>query len=274
MNQLVPITSTTLRALVAAAGERAGLRFLEFFTANVRSPHARRAYARAADEFLAWCVSVGVPSNRGRSAGACSDVDRGRHARARGAERQATARCNPPSVQLARYRSSRAAEPGRLGARAPARCGPAGRRWCSIPPRRALLDSIDTASVVGLRDRALIGLMVYSFARIGAALGMAVENVYTQNCRLWVRLREKGGKRHAMPCHRNLEEYHVAYLDDVGLRNGPKRPSFRTIGRGTGKLTRTVMPQANVSAMISRRGRGRHRWDTSKVGRKRCFDPR
>jgi integrase len=59
----------------------------------------------------------------------------------------------------------------------------------------------------GLRDRALIGLMVYSFARIGAALGMAVEDVYTQNRRLWARLREKGGKRHAMPCHHNLEEY-------------------------------------------------------------------
>jgi site-specific recombinase XerC len=56
---------------------------------------------------------------------------------------------------------------------------------------RALLDSIDTAKVAGLRDRALIGLMVYSFARIGAALGMAVEDVFTQNRRLWVRLRER-----------------------------------------------------------------------------------
>jgi len=46
------------------------------------------------------------------------------------------------------------------------------------------------------RDRALIGLLVYSFARIGAALGMAVEDVYTQNRRLWVTPREKGGKRH------------------------------------------------------------------------------
>ena len=49
--------------------------------------------------------------------------------------------------------------------------------------------------------------MIYSLARIGAALGMAVEDVYTQNRRLWVRLREKGGKRHGMPCHHNLEEY-------------------------------------------------------------------
>jgi integrase/recombinase XerC len=50
---------------------------------------------------------------------------------------------------------------------------------------RALLDSIDVTKHAGLRDRALIGLMVYSFARIGAALGMTVEDVFTQNRRLW-----------------------------------------------------------------------------------------
>ena len=75
---------------------------------------------------------------------------------------------------------------------------------------RALLDSIGVSTVAGLRDRALIGLMVYSFARIGAALGMEVEDVYTQNRRLSVGLSEKDGKRHAMSCHHNLEEYLVA----------------------------------------------------------------
>jgi integrase len=118
---------------------------------------------------------------------------------------------------------------------------------------RALLDSIDASTIVGLRDRALIGLMVYSFARIGAALGMTVEDVYTQNRRLWVRLRERGGKRHAMPCHHSLEEYLAGYLAGAGLRGDPKGPLFRTIGRGAGKLTRTVLPQANAYAMIGRR---------------------
>ena len=118
---------------------------------------------------------------------------------------------------------------------------------------RQLLDSIDASGVVGLRDRAIIAAMVYSFARIGAALGMAVEDVYTQNRRLWVRLREKGGKRHAMPCHHNLEEYLTAYLDGAGVRDDPKGPLFRTIGRGTAKLTRTALPQANAYAMIGRR---------------------
>jgi integrase len=102
--------------------------------------------------------------------------------------------------------------------------------------------------------------MVYSFARIGAALGMAVEDVFTQNRRLWVRLREKGGKRHAMPCHHNLEEYLTRYLDGAGLRGDPKGPLFRTIGRGTGKLTRTVLPQSErLCDDRPAGGRGRHR---------------
>jgi site-specific recombinase XerC len=63
MNSLVPIPSSSLvPALVAAAGDRTSMRFLEFFAANIRNPHTRRAYARAADEFLAWCADAGVPS--------------------------------------------------------------------------------------------------------------------------------------------------------------------------------------------------------------------
>jgi integrase len=125
--------------------------------------------------------------------------------------------------------------------------GDHARRSCQ------LLDSIDITTPVGLRDRALIALMVYSFARIGAALGMKVEDVYTQNRRLWVRLREKGGKAHAMPCHHNLETYLHAYIDGCGLVTDQKRPLFRTIGRGTDALTTTPLPQANAYAMIRRR---------------------
>ena len=83
---------------------------------------------------------------------------------------------------------------------------------------RALLGTIDITTPAGLRDRALIALMVYSCARVGAALAMKVEDVFTQNRRLWVRLREKGGKAHAMPCHHNLEEYLTAYLDGPARR--------------------------------------------------------
>jgi integrase len=116
-----------------------------------------------------------------------------------------------------------------------------------------LLDSIDVATPIELRDRALIGLMVYSFARIGAAVAMKVEDVYVQNRGLWVRLHEKGGKRHEMPCHHNLETYLHAYIDRCGLASDPKGPLFRTVGQGTDKLTTTSLPQANAYAMVRRR---------------------
>ncbi|SFL45788.1 tyrosine-type recombinase/integrase [Azotobacter beijerinckii] len=77
---------------------------------------------------------------------------------------------------------------------------------------RQLLASIEPDTPIGLRDRARIGLMVFAFARVGAALAMRVEDVYTQHRWLWIRLQEKGGKAHAMPCHHSLEDYLHAYL--------------------------------------------------------------
>src|SRR5882724_4009158 len=253
---LVPITSPTLPALAAAAGERASMRFLEFFAANIRNPHTRRAYYRAAEEFLAWCASIEVPS-----IAAVQPVHVAAWIEA------STRELAAPSVKqrLAALRhlfdwlvngQIVPVNPAHT-VRGPRHVVTVGQTPVLDPSEaRALLDSIDVAAHSGLRDRALIGLMVYSFARIGAALGMTVEDVYTQNRRLWVRLREKGGKRHAMPCHHNLDEYLVAYLDGGGLRDDPKGPLFRTIGRGTAHLTRTVLPQANAYAMIRRRAAG------------------
>lgn len=117
---------------------------------------------------------------------------------------------------------------------------------------RRLFNSIDTGTLIGLRDRALIALMIYSFARIGAALGMKIEDVYKQNRRLWVRLREKGGKRHEMPCHHHLEDYLLAYIEGAGLTDDPKVLLFRSLGRGTGRLSVSSLGQANAHAMIQR----------------------
>ena len=74
----------------------------------------------------------------------------------------------------------------------------------SAEEARKLLDSIDAADLIGLRDRALIGVMVYSFARVGAEAAMQVEDYFPQGKRSWLRLHEKGGKRHEVPCHHNL----------------------------------------------------------------------
>jgi site-specific recombinase XerC len=77
----------------------------------------------------------------------------------------------------------------------------------SAEDARALLDSIDTSTVVGLRDRALIGVMVYSFARVSATVGMRIEDYYQNGKRSWLRLHEKGGKFHEVPAHHNAEAW-------------------------------------------------------------------
>jgi site-specific recombinase XerD len=242
-----------LPALVSAAGHRAGRRFLEFFAAQIRNPHTRRAYARAVGEFLAWCESKGVSS-----LAAVQPLHVAGWIEMQGREVSA------PTVkqQLAAIRhlfewlvigQVVPVNPA-TAVRGPRHVVRVGKTAVLEPAEaRALLDSIDAATPVGLRDRALISLMVYSFARIGAAVGMKVEDVYTQNRRLWVRLHEKGGKEHAMPCHHNLEQALSAYLEGNEVENTPKDPLFRTIGRGTGQLTRTSLPQANAYAMIQRR---------------------
>ena len=237
---------------VMAEGERAAVRYVEFFTAQIRNPNTRTAYARAASAFFAWCDARGLPMP------AVQPVHVATYIEQMGRER------SPPTVKqcLAALRhlfdwlvvgQVVPANPA-ASVRGPSHIVKRGKTPVLAPAEaRALLDSIDATTPAGLRDRALIGLMVYSFARIGAALSMRVEDVYVQNRRLWVRLHEKGGKRHEMPCHHNLEDYLAAYLDGAGLRGDPKGPLFRTIGRGTGRLTRTALPQANAYAMVQRR---------------------
>jgi len=254
MNQLAPIGSpAALPQLVAGAGERASMRFLEFFAANIRNPHTRRAYYRAAEEFLAWCASVGVPSIAAvQPVHVATWIEAGTRELAAPSVKQRLAAIRDLFDWLVTGQVVPVNPAGSV--RGPRHVVTCGQTPVLDPAEaRPLLHSIDASTRAGLRDRALIGLMVYSFARIGAALGMTIEDAFTQNRRLWVRLREKGGKRHAMPCHHNLQEYLVAYLDGAEMRGDPKGPLFCTIGRGTGKLTGTVLPQANAYAMIGRR---------------------
>ena len=238
---------------VTKSGERATHRALEFFAVNIRNRHTRRAYMRGAQDFVGWRRRAGValiadvqPSH---VASYIAEFGRGRSAPTVKQRLAAIRRLfdwlvanqvvalNPASsVRGPPHRVSR----GKTRALDPAKA-------------RALLDSIDASEPAGLRDRALIGLMVYAFARIGAALAMKVEDVCERNGRLQVRLRGKAGKRHETPCHRNLEAYLRAYVGGCGLGADPAAPLFPTIGRGTDQLTRTPLKQANAYAMVRRR---------------------
>jgi integrase/recombinase XerC len=243
----------TLPPVVAASGPQAQRHFLEFFAATIRNPHTRRAYARGVVDFLDWCAERGVttlPQIQPLRVAAWVE-ELGRHV-------------SVPTVKqrLAGIRhlfdwlvrAQVVAQNPAISVRGPAYSVRRGKTPVLDPAEaRQLIDAIDISTPIGLRDRALISLMVYSFARIGAALAMRVDDVFVQNRRLWVRLHEKGGKRHEMPCHHNLDEYLHAYIDGCGLAGDRKAPLFRTIGRGTGRLSETPLPQASAYQMVRRR---------------------
>jgi site-specific recombinase XerD len=250
------LTPPAVPALVTAAGDRAGMRFLEFFASAIRNPHTRRAYARAAGDFLNWCAGAGVPSIAAVQplhVAAWIELQTPTHAAPTVKQRLAAIRHLFDWLVTGQIVAHNPA----ASVRGPSHSVKTGRTpVLDATEARQLLDSIDVSTPAGLRDRALIALMVFSFARVGAALAMRVDDVYVQQRRLWVRLREKGGKAHAMPCHHTLEAYLHAYLEHLsgtGLASEPKGPLFRTIARGTGQLSTTPLPQANAYAMVRRR---------------------
>ncbi|ENA26555.1 hypothetical protein HMPREF1487_09596 [Pseudomonas sp. HPB0071] len=245
----------SLPALIHDAGDRAQLRFLEFFTSNIRNPNTGRAYGRAVADFLQWCQEVGVGS-----------ITQVQPLHVAAWIELLSQQVSAPTVKqrlaalkhLFDWLVTGQVIPTNPAAsvRGPRHTARQGKTpVLDAMEARQLLDSIDISTPAGLRDRALIGLMVFSFARIGAALAMKVEDLYIQNRRLWVRLKEKGGKRHEMPCHHALEEYLHTYLDQTGIGSDPKGPLFRTIKRGTDQLSNTPLHQSNAHAMVRRRAK-------------------
>jgi len=245
-------TGLTLPALFAP-DLAAARRFVEFFTANIRNPNTRKAYARAVGEFAAWCDQRGLKELRGIQPVHVAAYIEGLQQR-----------LSAPSVKLHLAAIRMLFDWLVVGQVVPVNPASAvrGPRYSvkkgktpvlTAEETRALLDAIDLTSPLGLRDRALIGLMVYTFARIGAALHMRVEDVFVQGRRTWVRLHEKGGKLHDMPCHHNLEAFLHAYIEGAGLNNDPKGFLFRTAPRRAGKFTDRPLSQTDAWRMIRRR---------------------
>ena len=183
-------------------------RFWEFFTANIRNPNTRMAYLMAAYRFADWCEARGLTLDQVEPMLVAAYIEQMTKAYSPSTVKQALAAIrmlfdwlvvgqvvpfNPASsVRGPKYVVKTGKTPVLTASEA-----------------RGLLDRINTGALVGLRDRALIGLMVYSFARVSAAVSMRVADYYTQGKRSFFRLHEKGGKYLVVPAH------HVgqAYID-------------------------------------------------------------
>ena len=219
-----PATGMPVPAMIAAAGDRASLRFIDFFTAHIRNPNTRAAYGVAMRGFFDWLAMNGVAElcairthhvstyietlTRGYSAPTVK-------------QHLAAIRRMFDWLIVGQVIDQNAAAP----VRGPTHVVKKGKTPLLLGDEaRTLLDSIDVTTIIGLRDRALIALLIYSFARISAALQMNVDDYYPQGKRWWVRLHEKGGKQHEMPAHHLLEHYLDARRRLWGFKTPPSQP--------------------------------------------------
>ena len=201
---LVPETNDLIPLQVAAAGQTAARRFIEFFTANIRNRNTRQAYARAVSDFFRWCEGRGLRDlNRLEPVHVAAYVEQlgTSHAAPSVKQHLAAVRMLFDWLVVGQVAKSNPASV----VRGPSHIVNRGRTPILSPEEaHQLFESIPTDSLVGLRDRALIGVLIYSFARISAALSMRVEDYFPQGKRWWLRLHEKGGKNHEMPVHHSL----------------------------------------------------------------------
>lgn len=247
--------SLALPALITGAGDQATTRFIEFFTAQIPNANTRAAYYRAATAFLAWAETVGLSSLTAIGpvhVSAYRELLAQRYATPTIKQHLAALRMLFDWLVIGQVMPANPAASVR-GPKYSIRKGKTP--ILQVDEARELLDSIRTDTVVGLRDRALIATLTYSFARISAALAMNVEDCYEQNRRLWLRLHEKGGKHHEMPAHHKLEEYLHAYIQEAGIADEPKAPLFRSARGRTGQLTENRLDRNNARMMIKRRAK-------------------
>lgn len=236
-----------LPSLVTDAGDRAILRFLEFFTAAIRNKNTRRAYARAVARLSDWCQSRRLTLEQLHPIVIGGYIEQLQTELSTPSVKQHLAAIrmlfdflvvgqilpvNPASsVRGPKYSSKKGKTPVLTASEA-----------------RELLESIETDTLIGLRDRALIGVMVFSFARIGATLDMDVEDYFLQGKHWWFRLHEKGGRRHEVVAHHNAEDLMDVYLDATGLRNDKHGPIFRSFNRRRQMTERRLHPNEALMA--------------------------
>jgi site-specific recombinase XerD len=237
-------------AAVAAAGPFARFAWDEFFAGELANPHTRVAYARAVRRFLDWCEEAGLPLHAiapghvgdyfARHSGSIPTKKLHLAAVRRFFDRLVVRHVvvlNPAlSVRAERYQVVEGKTPE-----------------ITVPQARALLASINTGHVVGLRDRTLIAVLIYTAVRVGAVARLTLRDLRYDGTQWSLRFAEKGGRSREVPVRHDLEGFLFHYLGAAGITPGTAGPVFRSAVRRTRTLTDRPMSAADMCRMVKRR---------------------
>ena len=240
--------------VIAEVGSDATRSFLSFFVDQIRNKNTRDAYLRAVRRFFDWCELRGLTLERIQSFHVSAYIEELGKTLAIPTVKQNLAALRMlfdwlMIRQVCRANPCHAVRGPKL------KITSGNTIALDEADAKRLLTSIPTNNLVGLRDRALIALMTYAFARVSAALSMDVEDYEPRGRRMWIRLLEKGSRVHAMPAHHKLEEYLDSYIKACDLASQPKSPLFRSAVGRTGKLTTKRLLRSNAWEAVRRRAR-------------------
>ena len=238
-----------LPRVIVDAGPVATGKFVEFFAGRIANARTRAAYARAAGQFLGWCEA------RRLRLEAVSPLHVAAYIRTHPGSAPTVKQHLAAIRMLCDWLVVNQVLPVNPAAavRGPKYVVTKGATPVLSPAEaRKLLECIDTGALAGLRDRALLSVMLYSFARVSAVLGMRRQDYFGQASRGWLRLHEKGGKRHDVPAHHRAAAALDAYVE-AGRLEEPKVPLFQTMDPAGRRLTGRALDRRLVLAMIKRR---------------------
>ncbi len=242
-----PVTPRNAPAIVKAAGKNAEFAWEEFFQAEIANAHTRKNYMHAVRQFLAWVeernlelhriapgdvgeylqgLGSAIPTKKLHLAALRRFFDRlvNRHA------------CviNPAATVKAERHSVVEGKTPDIG----------------TAQARALLKSIAVGDPVGLRDRAVLAVLAYTAARVGAVAKLTMKNLVSDGSQYTLRFAEKGGKSREIPVRHDLELFLLAYIRSANIAEGPL---FRTANRKTRTLTARAMTGIDICRMMKRR---------------------
>lgn len=238
-------------ALINAAGEASARRFAEFFAAEIRNANTRLAYFHAARQFLAWAEHVGLALPAIAPVHVAAYIEQLGQVRSVPTVKQHLAALkhlfdylvvgqvvpmNPAAaVRGPKYSVSEGKTP-----------------ILSAEEVRQLFAQFSPTLLADLRDRAILTVMVYSFARVSAVVKLRVKDYQRQGARAWFALDEKGGKQGKVPAHHAAAEAVEQYLEVIGSVDRAA-PLFRSLSHRGTVLTPRPLLRANVFHMIRRR---------------------
>ncbi len=240
-----------LPALLDAGGPAAQFAWEEFIFAKIRNPHTRLAYERSVKQFLKHCERLGreLPQISPRDVASyldqlnCATATKKLHLA--GLRHFFDTLVMRHVVILNPAHSVRGDRLEVLEGKTPE---------ITVAQTRQLFQSIDTSTVVGLRDRAILGILKYTIVRRGAVVRLRRGDFYDIGDQYCLRFTEKGGKSREIPVRHDLRQFIAEYIAAAKLEYSEKNtPLFRSTIRRTKQLTMNGMLPGDIGRMVKRR---------------------